>query len=496
MQCEPLTARDVDQLARRGITRAEAEWQLQMLGSGDCRTVLDRPGTLGDGIQRVSDEQREPLLALHEQAARDGRWSKFVPASGAASRMFALPDDVAVTRLCENLSQFAFYEDLDVCLREAGLKLSELLQRQEYSSVVALLLHQPGLGYADTAKGLLKFHRYSGTSRTPFEEHLREAAQCLRGAAGCCRVHLTVSESQRALFQTLLARLEPVLDADLDSRLEVDFTLQKPATDTLAVEEDGRLLRTDEGDLVLRPAGHGALLENLNDLQADLLFVKNIDNVCHENRRAPVLLWTRLLGGYLIQLERARQRCAVALEADASPAACRQAEEFLRDCGLADTGGEQRDAGERPRQLRRRLHRPLRVCGVVRNAGEPGGGPFWVREPDGSRSLQIVESAEVDAHDQQQQQLLRQATHFNPVFMALAVRDHHERPFDLHDYVDRNRVIVSRKVTRGRSVRVLERPGLWNGAMAQWGTVFVEVPGEVFSPVKTVFDLLRSAHRP
>jgi len=495
---EIFSSADHGELRKHGISSEEASRQLNILRDPPRLVVLTRPCTIDDGIKTIAESEFGELETLHRQSAAAGRWIKFVPASGAASRMFAMKNDGDPQRLCDRLDKFAFHEALAASFREAGTELSELLERREYSEIVDRLLNEPGLGYANQPKGLLLFHHYAAGNRTPFEEHLREAARCFRAEDGRCRIHFTVSEEHRGGFEDLLARLRPLIADELQTQVDVDFSLQKPSTDTLALDEDGSPMRDGEGRILRRPGGHGALLENLNDLAADLIFVKNIDNVCHQRLHEPTQIWIQALGGYLIRLQQRVHSCLRALDSDDSEQSVGLAEDCLEEQYPNSLSRGQRDSDLKTRRTRVRqlLNRPIRICGMVRNEGEPGGGPFWVRAADGSESVQIVESAETDPKDQEQQEIFGSSTHFNPVFMALGVRDHQGNPFNLPDYVDEERYILARKVTEGKTVRVLERPGLWNGSMANWNTVFVEVPKQVFSPVKTVFDLLRDEHQP
>jgi len=488
-----LSKADITQLEQQGITAHEAQRQLDLLAGDKGFLTLDRPAVLGDGIQSTPAPASN---ARRVAAVRSGRWLKFVPASGAASRMFALKNDEQRRELCERIEAFAFFDDLRAACEQAGEPISWPLQHDERKQVIRRLLNTPGLGYAALPKGLLPFHRVGDSSRTPFEEHLREAARNFHSGEGRCAVHLTVSPEHRSLFEKLLAELDGPLGEDLDVKFDVGFSLQKPSTDTLALDAEGGPLRDDEGRLVLRPGGHGALIDNLNDLHADLVFVKNVDNVLHERLQGPTDDCIQALGGCLVDTQHEIFEHLEFLDGNPAESRIEEAERFLaaKFPGLA--GVIQQPHGDRRTRIRELLHRPLRVCGMVRNEGEPGGGPFWVQEPDGSTSLQIVESAEVDPDDAAQQDIFRHSTHFNPVFMALALRDHHGEPYDLQQSINPDRVILTRKVSHGRSVRVLERPGLWNGAMANWNTVFVEVPKDVFAPVKTVFDLLRDAHQP
>lgn len=497
MSHQQLKEDDYVHLGQAGISRDEAERQLAVLRAPKRPVTLVRPCTLGDGIQSIADEEQDPLISLHHETARAGRWLKFVPASGAASRMFAFKEPSALAHMCENLSKFAFYEDLQLWFQSVGKDLADLLDRKAYSEIASGLLDEQGLGYRDKPKGLLKFHRYPGGSRTAFEEHLREAAHCFRSEDGRCHAHFTVSENHRPQFDEIVARLQPVIREQCDADLDVGFSVQTTSTDMLALDENGDALRDDDGKVVVRPGGHGALLENLNDLRGDLIFVKNIDNVSHERLQSATRTWAQTLGGHLTQLQREVHAHVRSLISDPSDDALQQAEEFVSSVFPGLIPDRRVDGGTvyRRMQLQQMLNRPLRVCGVVRNEGEPGGGPFWVREADGSTSLQIVESVEIDGEDSQQTRIFEQATHFNPVFMAVGVRDYQGDPFDLRDFVNRDRFILTQKVDQGRTLRVLERPGLWNGAMGGWITVFVQVPIEVFSPVKTIFDLLRAEHR-
>jgi hypothetical protein len=418
----PLSSDDLARIAARGLTIEEAERQAGLLENPPPAVKLARPCTISDGVERIAESEHGELLALADDAARAGRLSKFVPASGAASRMFAFltsggPDDEGVRRFRENAQAFAF---------SAG----------EIDALAAL------------PKGLVPFHRYAESVRTPFEEHLVEAAAIVRDARGICRVHVTVSPEHRSAFEAALEKARPRLERETQTRFEVSFSEQSASTDTVALDESGRLLRDLDGHLVFRPGGHGALLKNLADSHGDIVLVKNVDNVVPDDRRAPTILWKRLLAGYLVRLERASPRA-----------------------------------------------RPLRVAGVVKNEGEPGGGPFWVEGPDGE-TRQIIESAQVNLANPAQASIWGAATHFNPVDLACSLRDASGRPFDLPRFVDERAVFIAKKTHEGRILFALERPGLWNGAMALWETVFVEVPKATFAPVKTVLDLLRPVHQP
>jgi hypothetical protein len=350
---------------------------------------------------------------------------------------------------------------------------------------LARLLEPEGMGFAGLAKGLVPFHRRGERPVTPVEEHLGEAALLVRDRGGVARVHFTVPENGEDAFRRAARAAE-----EPGTRFELELSTQSPATDTVALAEDGRPFRSAEGTLLFRPGGHGALLRNLERMGGDLVLVKNIDNVQPEERRAPSILWQRLLVGLLVRLQHEAWKLLDRLDHEQDQAAGNEARAFLarwlepRDAATADRGA-----------LRRKLDRPLRIAGMVVNAGEPGGGPFWTRDREGRVSKQIVETAEI-ARAEQQQSILRASTHFNPVLLALALRDRRGLPYHLADFVDSSRVFVSERTAGAAKLRALEHPGLWNGSMAGWNTVFVEIPKEAFTPVKTVLDLLRPEHQP
>ncbi|HEY8019676.1 MAG TPA: DUF4301 family protein, partial [Thermoanaerobaculia bacterium] len=481
------TAADLDQLARAGIAPSEARRQIELLRNPPPPTCVLRPCRPGDGIREIEASERPRLLALAAGAAGAGRVSQFVPASGAASRMFkALMEDLEhpsepppreVAAFLAGLPRFAFYEDLAACLASRGEDLDALAAAADPGARRAILEHllmPSGLDYSARPKGLIPFHRYPDGPRTAFEEHLVEAAQTIADRAGACRLHVTVAPPFEADFRALLGRARERLEARLGVRFEVDFSSQHPSTDTLAVDPAGRPFRQDDGTLLLRPGGHGALIENLTEMAAaggDLVLLKNIDNVLPDRGKPLVNLWRRLLLGYIVDLEARIAGLLDELERwedrEAVAAAAR-----LFDTELGRPIPEGFHAAPLSAQraaLVERLARPLRVCGVVRNTGEPGGGPFWVRsDRAGETSVQLVETSQIDGENPEQRNHLRSATHFNPVDIACALRDRRGRPFDLPRYIDQATVFLSDKSHGGRTLRALERPGLWNGAMAGW----------------------------
>jgi hypothetical protein len=375
--------------------------------------------------------------------------------------------------------------------------VDDLLRAGRFKLILEYLLDDRGLNYGALPKGLLKFHCYFTGCRTPVEEHLIEAAHYIKDRRGVCRLHFTISPEHESRFLKLLAEVIPRYEQEYQAVYEIGFSHQKRRTDTIAVDQENRPFRDVHGRLVFRPGGHGALLENLHDLKADLVYIKNIDNIAPDHLKEPTFLWNRVLGGYLAGLQNQAHDHLRRLRRGEDPADIRAALAFGREVlGLNPPAGfgsfspaAQRD------YLVQKLHRPLRVCGMVPNVGEPGGGPHWVKGPDGSVSCQIVEQAQVNLDDPGQAAIWKAATHFNPVDLVCAVRDDQGDSYDLSQYVDAQAGFISQKSKEGRVLKALELPGLWNGAMSDWITVFVEIPGSTFSPVKTVADLLRPEHQ-
>jgi hypothetical protein len=509
------TQADRAQLAELGISTEEVARQQRLFVDPPPATVLDRPCTIGDGITVLGDADRQAAFQAHARAAAAGRLLKFLPASGAATRMFqallvARESDPSVSRsalercaaagdeaarevlaFADHLSRFAFAHELATVVARQGHDLASLLARGDVGPVLSALLDPDGLDYARLPKGLLLFHRYADGNRTAFEEHLLEAA-AYGSSSAAVRLHLTVSPEHEAAFRSLLERIRERCERRAGARFAIDFSEQKRCSDTLAVEVDNQPFRTADGQLLFRPGGHGALIDNLNGLRGDVVLLKTIDNIQPDHLRGSAVDWLRLLAGHLIRIQDALFAQLARLSARPVPAgAVDAARQFARD-QLGATLATDADAAA----VIEALDRPLRVCGMVRNTGEPGGGPFWVRAPDGRCTRQIVEAAQIDARDGAQRALFAAATHFNPVMIVCGLRDWTGRPFDLHAFVDPAAVFIARKSSHGRELKALERPGLWNGAMAYWHTLFVEVPESTFTPVKTVNDLLRPAHQP
>jgi hypothetical protein len=485
------------QLRERGISEDEAKRQLALLAAPAAYSDIVRPCRIGDGVEAIENERQEPLIALHEAAAGQGRCAKFVPASGAATRMFQdMLSGRAVAAVLEAIERFAFCDGLRAELAFRGYDLDVLKEAGSGAEVVDALLGIDGLGYATIPKGLIPFHRYDDGPRTAFEEHLVEATSTIRDNEGTCRVHMTVSPEHLHGFRLHAERVVPSYEKRLGVKFALGWSVQKASSDTIAAAETGGPFAADDGTLVLRPAGHGALLWNLADLRGDIVFVKNIDNVQPDPLRGDTVRWKKILGGRLVELQRDVFLHVARLRGEPiNPEFVNAAAAFA-----SDALGFEVPRADAPPDLRRAavlrlFERPLRVCGVVRNTGEPGGGPYWTKGRDGRVTRQIVEAAEVDPSSEPKRKEMSEATHFNPVDLVCGVRDVAGEPFDLRAFVDPRAIIVTRKSHQGRELLAFERPGLWNGGMAEWITVFVEVPISTFTPVKTVMDLLRPEHQ-
>jgi hypothetical protein len=516
-----LTRDDRAQLAAHGIEPAEAERQLDLLRHPPRPFRLLRPCTPGDGVRQLDEEQQRAARSAWRTAVAAGGAAKLVPASGAASRMFkslralleenpfpspaelsrraAAGDEAArdLDRLWRDLPRFPFFDELTAVCAARGKPLRDLRENRDGERLLRLLVEEDGLGLADLPKALIPFHRYPAGSRTALEEHLREGAGYLTDQNHRCRFHFTIAPEARERFAAEAAEGRRRLQRDRDAVAEVEFSEQHAGTDTVAIDADGEPFRLDDGSLLLRPGGHGALLRNLGNLDARWVLIKNVDNVAPEPTHELVAHWQQVLGGLLVDLATRAHEHLRRLAGEPGGEEIAAAVRFVADdlgVPAAAAWGELA-ASEVTRRLREQLDRPLRVCGVVVNSGEPGGGPFWVERTDGTVSAQIVERAEVPADEAEQLAVFGASTHFNPVQIAASLRDAESRPYDLAQFTDPRAVFLAKKSHAGRDLLALERPGLWNGGMAGWNTIFVEVPPETFTPVKTVFDLLRPEHQ-
>ncbi len=504
-----LTQQDLKQLAQKGISEAQIERQLGEFKTGFPFLKLEAAAAIGKGIVAPQEDERKAFVEAWKAYKAEGKKVvKFVPASGAASRMFkdmfAFVDadyDVPTTdfekKYFNNIEKFAFYDELDAaCLKNNGKGIKALIAEGNYKAVAANMLKAEGLNYGQLPKGLLLFHNYPEGPRTPMEEHLVEGA-LYAASNGEAHVHFTVSHEHMELFKAKVAQKADMYAKKFGIKYDISFSEQKPSTDTIAANPDGTPFRNSDGSLLFRPGGHGALIENLNEIVADVIFVKNIDNVVPDRLKDDTVEWKQVIAGVLVTLQKKAFDYLRLLDTGKYNHA--QIEEMIRFvqqdlcCRKADI--KELEDADLVIYLREKLNRPMRVCGVVKNVGEPGGGPFLTYNQDGTVSLQILESSQIDKSNKEYMEMFTKGTHFNPVDLVCAVKDYKGQAFDLPKYVDPTTGFISQKSKSGKELQALELPGLWNGAMSNWNTVFVEVPLSTFNPVKTVNDLLREQHQ-
>ena len=501
-----LSQQDLKQIALRGISEEQIENQLKEFETGFPFLKLEAAAAVGKGIIAPSEEERKASIRHWEQYKEEGhRVVKFVPASGAASRMFknmfAFVDadyDVPTTdfekKYFADIKKFAFYDALDaVCQKNEGKGIEALIAEGNYKAVAANMLKKEGLNYGQLPKGMLLFHKYAEGPRTPMEEHLVEGA-LYAASNGEAHVHFTVSHEHIEFFKAKVAEKADGFAQKFGIKYDISFSEQKPSTDTIAANPDNTPFREADGSLLFRPGGHGALIENLNDIDADIVFIKNIDNVVPDRLKPETVEWKQIIAGLLVDTQTIIFGYLRELEGDLDRKALNKIAEFLENFVHHPNLDALSDA-ELKAYLIKKLNRPIRVCGVVKNVGEPGGGPFLTYNQDGTVSLQILESSQIDTNNAEYMKMFTQGTHFNPVDLVCAIKDYKGQPFNLPDFVDKTTGFISSKSKGGKELKALELPGLWNGAMSDWTTIFVEVPLGTFNPVKTVNDLLREQHQ-
>lgn len=498
------TSQDLRQIKALGLSKRDVERQIAVYAKGPTWLKLDRPCTQGDGILSLTPAQRKKLILQFETEAGNYMLLKFVPASGAASRMFGSWFIAAAQGSFGNAGlDRSFLSDLRkmpfISLLEKHDAACLMISQKNVRAVLEYILLSTGLHFSWLPKALIPFHVYhDGEARTALEEHLVEAAGFMKNNSGICRLHFTISPEHAKTVRALLKLIIPRYEERYQVRFKIDLSLQLPLSNIVAVDENGQPFRDDGGHLVFRPGGHGALLKNLQDLDADLIFIKNIDNIVPEALQKKILPYKKMLGGLALQLRNAVFTILRRLE---NAQLTDHELQYITDFCQSELhmsfpkGFSKLSRKEKKRQLFLHLNRPLRICGVVKNVGEPGGGPFWVQEKDKSQTLQIVESAHVDHRRAAQKKIWSQASYFNPVDMVCCTKNYLGKKFRLSDHVNHDAYLISPKMEKGRHLKAQELPGLWNGGMAYWNTVFVELPLTVFNPVKTVYDLLRPQHR-
>ena len=503
--------KDQQLMARKGITEPVIEAQLKRFQTGFPWLKLEAAATVGKGITRLDAKQQAQCIKLWKEFQSGGAViEKFQPASGAASRMFknlfafinegkSAPESDFEKQFFDNITQFAFYPQLNkTCVNLYKSNVGELVEAGRYADVLKALLMPEGMNYGALPKALLKFHRAAaGTVHTPLEEHLEEGAQYAADSRRCVSIHFTVSPEHRAGFERLIKAKVPLMEKVWGVKYDISLSEQKASTDTIAVNMDNTPYRDAAGNLLFRPAGHGALLENLNERDADVVFIKNVDNVVPLRLRSVSTRYKKIIGGCLIQAQRQIKKYLEMLDkGDVKPSDLKAMLRFARQtlC-IIDPTADGMDDAALATWLHDKFNRPIRVCGVVPNEGEPGGGPYLAYNADGSASPQILESAQINPDDAAAVEMMKSGTHFNPVDLVCYIKDYKGIKFDLRKFVDEETGFISIKSKDGVDIKALELPGLWNGSMSNWNTIFVEVPIDTFNPVKTVNDLLRKAHQ-
>lgn len=510
MQSTKLNPADYQLLEAKGISEEQLFKQLELFKQGFPFLKIIAPAAMQAGIMQLTDDDVSNYLqAWDTYLQEDKEIVKFVPASGAASRMFKdlfeflhadskFPETDAVKQFFNQITHFAFYQDLDeVCLKNEGRGIADLIKIENFKAVVDNLLNEKGLNYGSLPKGLLMFHRYKNGNRTPLMEHLTEGAMYAKNKQASVNIHFTVSGEHRQLFKKHVDKHLDDFSEAYQAKYLISFSEQKPATDTIAADENNQAFRNEAGNLLFRPGGHGALIENLNDLDADIVFIKNIDNVVPDALKNPTVIYKKMIAGLLVHVQ--KQSFAYLQKMDAgllSDSELQEISEFSEKIlnnihpNIGELSGQTLQT-----YLQAKLNRPIRVCGMVLNTGEPGGGPFLTVNEDGTISTQILESSQIDVDNPIEKAKMMQSTHFNPVDLVCGIKNYQGEKFDLKQYVDPQTGFISLKSSGGKTLKALELPGLWNGAMSDWNTIFVEVPITTFNPVKTVNDLLRIEHQ-
>jgi len=514
------TQKDLQQIKAKELTPENIEKQINNFKTGFPFIVLTAPATPDNGLNSYSNDEAAELAKYFDDNYKNFEILKFVPASGAASRMFKklfefrhsynkTPEDIknyhsdtgvnSIFDFFNRIDKFAFYNELKQIMADDGLVINELIDNFDFNPILDYFITDKGMNYAVKPKGLLLFHAYADGPRLAVEEHLVEGANYSTDSNGTSRVHLTVSPEHQNKFEDAVAAKKGKFEEKFDVKFDVNFSQQKTYTDIIAVTPDNVPFRNDDGSLLFRPGGHGALIENLNDINGEIVFIKNIDNIVPDRLRDTTYLYKKVIGGLLFKLQDTTFEYLDMLDSgNISDDELDKALEFAKDdlkIFIPDAY-QGYDKMERIDFLFNKLNRPIRICGMVKNEGEPGGGPFWVIDNDDNESLQIVESSQMDLNDSTQKEIIANATHFNPVDLVCGVKDFKGNNFNLKDFVDPNTGFISEKSQGGKKLKAQELPGLWNGAMADWITIFVETPIITFNPVKTINDLLRPQHQP
>lgn len=507
-----LSENDLILLQEKGITKEQIEQQINQFKQGFSNLNIVKAAVNKDGVKHLSDKKIEEYIQVYEDSSLLKK-VKFTPASGAASRMFkklyevidnykGTEDDYlkimsdkefqSIYYTCHNIKNFAFYNDLISTIEKKGITIENISKKKDFPFLLKNLLDTKGLNYGNLPKGLLKFHRTISGEKTPTQEHLEEGIKYATTGKNVF-IHFTVSPSHIKLFKKHIKTISPILEKENNVKFNIDYSIQKPSTDTIAVDLNNEPVRDDSGNLIFRPGGHGALIHNLNNIDADIIFIKNIDNVVQGRLLNDTIKYKKVLAGVLISIKDKAYEYYNNLNNNISNNLIDEISEFVKKQLFVapPENFNSLNKDEKITYLADKINRPIRVCGMVKNEGEPGGGPFWVKNTDNSTSLQIVESSQFSS---EQENIMQKSTHFNPVDLVCSIKDFNGKNYNLFDFIDNNTGFISTKSLNGKDIKALELPGLWNGAMSKWNTIFIEVPISTFNPVKTLNDLLRAEH--
>jgi len=505
-----LTEKDIKQITAHGLTEAQVYADLNTFTKGIPHTIIIAAASIGNGIELLNTVQKEEMVRLYDNKKKDLDIIKFVPASGAATRMFKFlhqflqqynpdkklfeeyikePSNKEIAFFSESIKNFAFFDKVEKILANQYPDYETSSKGKKIFYFVEAMLSEKGLHFGDTPKGLIPFHAYNEHVATAFEEQLYEGA-FYASSKEEVYLHFTFSDKHVSSFKKEFKLIKTRISNKTNKKFHISYSFQKNSTDTLAVDNENNPFRDENNKLIFRPSGHGALLDNLNEIDADIVFIKNIDNVCVQEYATEIAQHKKILAGKLLSLQTKIFAFLTQLENKVTINQIKQMKHFIsHELNI-------KNVPEDAFSVKEFLNRPLRVCGVVKNTGAPGGGPFWVKDKTGITTLQIVEKSQVNTKEEQQATILNQATHFNPVDIVCGLRDYKGSKFNLTQFVDPDAGFISEKSQGGKPLKALELPGLWNGAMAKWNTIFVEVPLITFNPVKTVNDLLKREHCP
>jgi len=510
--------KDIIQIENKGISIDKVKNQIQLFNRGLPFINLKESATIHHGITKVTNEEKQHFINHFDAKRNEISILKFVPASGAATRMFKFlfqflkeynsdkesinsyinkhkAKDMSVFLI--GLEKTPFYTEVVNKIKKTIQNFNTLSDNEQKLVFIKTMLNEDQLNYSFYPKGLLPFHQYKDHIATAFEEHLFEAA-LYASTKSEAKLHFTISEKHNHKFDKEFKRIEEIVEAKTNTKFDITFSHQKQSTDTIALTPKNEPFRDADGSILFRPSGHGALLENLNNLDADIIFIKNIDNVVVFKFEEEVAQYKKMLGGILLELQEQAFKYLKQLEEEnIKEEELIVVAQFLSDKMNVNISSEFEKYSTKYQieYLREKLNRPIRVCGIVKNEGEPGGGPFWVKDESGTVALQIVESAQIDKKNKHQKEIFKSATHFNPVDLVCGIKDYKGKKFNLTKFVDSKTAFITKKTISGKDLKALELPGLWNGSMANWNTIFVEVPLITFNPVKTINDLLKAPHQ-